>query len=222
VRTTSDCAESVPKALLKSRLVLDWDGTVTERDSQLMALERFGDRELFERAERGLDRGELTLKEVMELEYRGMSASLEEVNDWLVENVRIRPGFAAIAERYRPLILSSGFVENIEPLLAREGVGGLEVLANSVEARPDGWRVHWRDTDVCSTCGQPCKRRSLPEGPIVYVGDGVSDHCAALAADRVFATAGLARYLDERGVAYEPFTDFLDLARALESGRGLP
>jgi 2-hydroxy-3-keto-5-methylthiopentenyl-1-phosphate phosphatase len=51
----------------------------------------------------------------------------------------------------------------------------------------------------------------------VYVGDGYSDRCAALAADRVFATDGLARYLDERGIEYGLFAD-LDGVRAALSG----
>jgi 2-hydroxy-3-keto-5-methylthiopentenyl-1-phosphate phosphatase len=50
---------------------------------------------------------------------------------------------------------------------------------------------------------------------VVYAGDGHSDYCAALAADRVFALGGLARWLRERGVAYEPLTDFHALAFAL-------
>jgi 2-hydroxy-3-keto-5-methylthiopentenyl-1-phosphate phosphatase len=69
---------------------------------------------------------------------------------------------------------------------------------------------------VCAECDQSCKRAALPaEGEIVYVGDGISDRCAALAADRVFAVKGLASWLDEQGVAYEPFRDFRDIAAAL-------
>ena len=49
----------------------------------------------------------------------------------------------------------------------------------------------------------------------MYVGDGFSDRCIAEAADRVFARDGLARYLGGRGVAYEPFDDFYDVAGAL-------
>ena len=52
---------------------------------------------------------------------------------------------------------------------------------------------------------------------VVYVGDGYSDRCAAEHADRVFARRGLARWLDERGVAYEPFEDFVQIARSLEA-----
>ena len=49
------------------RLVLDWDGTVTERDTLHMAIERFGDLEVFHALERQIGR-ELTLNEVIEVE----------------------------------------------------------------------------------------------------------------------------------------------------------
>jgi 2-hydroxy-3-keto-5-methylthiopentenyl-1-phosphate phosphatase len=197
------------------RLVLDWDGTVTETDTQLMVLERFGDPALFREAEEGLVAGRLTLRKCMDLEYQGVHASLDEVNSYLLEQARIRPGFRELAAAHRPLILSSGFVENIQPLLEREGVTA-EVLANSVEVGPDGWHVRWRDETVCAVCDEACKRGSLPGGAVAYVGDGVSDHCAALAAHRIFAIDGLARYLDERGVAYTSFRDLHDVRRALD------
>ena len=79
-------------------------------------------------------------------------------------------------------------------------------------------RVRWRDETVCVHCAEACKRGGLPDdGPVVFVGDGYSDRCAALAADRVFARDGLARYLDRKGVRYEPFTDFEALTRTLRS-----
>ena len=196
------------------RLVLDWDGTVTERDSLWMLLDRFGDPEVFARVEDDLTRGELSFQEVMELEFETVTAPLDEVRDFLLEEVRIRPGFAELARAYDPLILSSGFHELIEPLLAREGVA-LEVRANRLEPGAGGWRVRWRDAEPCPECGDLCKRRTLPDGPVVYVGDGYSDRCAALAAERVFARDGLAEYLDESGVAYEAFADLADVVRAL-------
>jgi 2-hydroxy-3-keto-5-methylthiopentenyl-1-phosphate phosphatase len=96
-------------------------------------------------------------------------------------------------------------------VLEREGVL-LDVHANRLDARADGWRPIWRDEAQCAECGEACKRGGLPSGSsVVYVGDGYSDRCAALAADRVFARDGLARYLDRRGVAYESFEDFAQL-----------
>ena len=197
------------------RVVVDWDGTVTEEDTLTMALERFGQRELYDRAEAGLHAGELDLRGCMDLEFSGMRVPLDEVVAYIVENARLRPGFREFARRFRPLVLSSSFEETIRPVLAREGLE-LDVVANSVIVEGDGWRIHWRDETACAECSEACKRASLPDGELVYVGDGYSDRCAALAADRVFARDGLARYLDERGVAYEAFDDFFDVAAALD------
>jgi 2-hydroxy-3-keto-5-methylthiopentenyl-1-phosphate phosphatase len=181
-----------------------------------MVLERFGDQEVFERAEEALGLT-MTLREVIELEFTGVRAPFDEVLAWMLEHVRVRPGFREFAEAHDPLILSSSFVETIEPLLEREGVR-LRVLANGVDAAADGWRVRWRDETVCDHCNESCKRGGLPDdGPVVFVGDGYSDRCAALVADRVFARDGLARYLEREGVRFEPFVDFVQLGAALSS-----
>jgi 2-hydroxy-3-keto-5-methylthiopentenyl-1-phosphate phosphatase len=196
------------------RLVLDWDGTVTEVDTLHLVMERFGDRGLFRASEGALGRS-LTLQEVISIEFATVTAPLEEVVDWLLGVACVRPGFREVVERYRPLVVSSGFHELIEPVLARERIE-VELRANRVDPRPDGWRVLWQYADTCEACGELCKRPVLPaNGELVYVGDGFSDRCAALAADRVFALGSLARYLDVQGVAYEEFTDFHALARSL-------
>ena len=196
------------------RLVLDWDGTVTERDTLDLVLSRFGDAEIYARAEEELEQGTMTLNEVIAAEFATVTAPLDEVVEYVVVEARVRPGFAELARSRRPLVVSSGFRELIEPVLWRERVlGAVELRANRVEARSYGWRVRFRVDRLCPVCGEACKRGDLPDdGEIVYAGDGHSDYCAALAADRVFATGSLARYLDERGVAYEPLTDFRALA----------
>jgi 2-hydroxy-3-keto-5-methylthiopentenyl-1-phosphate phosphatase len=179
-------------------------------------LERFGDREVYERAEEELEAGRMTLNEVIATEFAAVTAPLDEVVAHVLERARVRPGFAELARARHPLVVSSGFHEIIEPVLEREGVlGDVELRANRVEARSDGWVVDFRVRDACGECGEPCKRSDLPEGEVVYAGDGHSDYCAALAADRVFATGGLARWLDLRGVAYTPLTDFHALANEI-------
>ena len=198
------------------RLVLDWDGTVTEVDTLHLVLEEFGDREIYAQVEEALGRT-MTLNEVIAAEFETVTTPLEEVVDWLLENARIRAGFAELVRERRPLIISSGFHETIEPLLEREGVlDAVELRANRLDARPDGWRVLFRAEHMCATCGEPCKREDLPKnGEVVYVGDGYSDRCAALAADRVFARDGLAEWLAGQGVPFEPLTDFRALASRL-------
>ena len=197
-------------------VILDWDGTATVDDTLIVALREFGDWQVYLDAAAALRRGEITLHEEIRRDAESIKVPLEEVVAWLVENLELRPGLHELAEAHRPMIVSSNFRQLIVPILEREGLE-LEVRANAVEWYPDGWRATFRNGDACGTCGEPCKRADLPRnGQVVYVGDGYSDRCAAQAADRVFARDGLARYLEERGVPYEPFDDLHDVARALE------
>jgi 2-hydroxy-3-keto-5-methylthiopentenyl-1-phosphate phosphatase len=187
---------------------------VTEEDSLNMVLAEFADADVYAEAETALGRG-WTLKQVMDHEFSGVRAPLDDVVRWMLEHVRVRAGFAEFVETFDTTILSSSFVETIQPILDRENVR-VAVVANNVEAGADGWRIQWRDDAVCAHCLETCKRGSLPSnGAVTFVGDGYSDRCAALAADRVFARDGLAAYLDERGVGYEPFTDFVALRAVL-------
>ena len=55
-----------------------------------------------------------------------------------------------------------------------------------------------------------------PTEPFVYVGDGYSDRCPALSAERIFARAGLADYLAAEGVEFEPFETLFDVLHALD------
>jgi 2-hydroxy-3-keto-5-methylthiopentenyl-1-phosphate phosphatase len=198
------------------RLVLDWDGTVTERDTLDLVLQEFGDAEIYERVEGELERGTMTLNEVIAAEFATVTAPLDGVVPYVLEHARVRPGFAELARAHRPLVVSSGFHELIEPVLEREGVKNVvELRANRVEARPDGWLVDFRVSEECEVCGEPCKRGDLPTGEVVYAGDGHSDYCVSLAASRVFATGSLAGWLERRGVAFTPLTDFRGLASEL-------
>jgi 2-hydroxy-3-keto-5-methylthiopentenyl-1-phosphate phosphatase len=179
-----------------------------------MVLREFGDSDVFERASSALDRGDITLNEEIRQQFAAVTEPLDSVVSWLLERVRVRPGFHEFAAAHRPLVVTVGFRELIEPILAREGLE-LELRANRVEWTSQGWRPVFRNEEPCAVCGEPCKRSALPEGDVVYVGDGFSDRCVSLAADTVFARDGLARYLDSVGAAYEPFEDFHDVAAAL-------
>src|SRR5262249_53806638 len=160
------------------------------------AIHRFGDERVFEAGHRSYG-------ESLAAEVGTIRADAATVSAWAVEHVRIRPGLHELAARYDPVIVSSGLPQLIAPLLAREGLA-LEVRSNGADPAPGGWLLRFRDDGPCPVCGDMCKRRSLPEGaPLVYAGDGVSDRCAALAADRVFARGWLAAELARQGRPYE-------------------
>ena len=207
-------------------LVVDFDGTITEQDLLDTIALTFGDEEVYREVDEGLDDHSLSLNEVIRREFEPVRAPLDEVRRWVLDNVRVRPGFRDVVDLahergWRFVIVSSGFRELIERVLEREGLRGVELLSNTVDPDPDGWKVRFRVSEVCDVCGQPCKRSTaaaLADGTeLVYVGDGYSDRCAAESADLVFARRGLASYLEERGVPFERFEDFHSIARSLAS-----
>jgi 2-hydroxy-3-keto-5-methylthiopentenyl-1-phosphate phosphatase len=174
-------------------------------------IERFGDLAVFHALEAELGR-RLTLREVIACEMATVKAPLGEVVDWLVEHVRLRDGFAELVAEHNPLIVSAGFHELIEPVLAREAVS-VRVVANSVDPDPAGWRAVFPSAEPCPVCGEACKRAAVAHLPrFAYVGDGISDRCVSLAAERVYARDGLARYLDGLGVPYVPYRDLRGIA----------
>ena len=196
------------------QVVVDWDGTVTEVDGLHLVLVEFGDDEIYDAHEARLGR-ELTLHEVIAGEFRSVRAPLDEVVAWVRVHARMRAGFAEFARRHRPLIVSSGFHELIEPVLEREGLE-LDVRANRIDPQPEGWSVRFRNEKPCAVCREPCKRSDVGglDG-FVYVGDGYSDRCVAHAASRVFARDGLSEHLTAMGTPFEPFEDFHGVMRAL-------
>ncbi|MGZ8695310.1 MAG: HAD-IB family phosphatase [Gaiellaceae bacterium] len=203
-------------------IVLDFDGTVTEDDMLDRVCWEFGDQAVYKEVDAALDRGEIRLVDDIERKLATVRAPLDEVVAWVRAETRIRPGFAELvawarADGRRVAVVTSSFHELIEPVLGEN----VELFANRLEAGADGWRVHFADLEDCEICGQPCKRASVARlgGPLVYVGDGYSDRCVAQAAERVFARDGLARYLAERGVEYEPFDDLNGVLDALERER---
>jgi 2-hydroxy-3-keto-5-methylthiopentenyl-1-phosphate phosphatase len=214
--------ETAPETKQRRSIVIDFDGTITEDDLlDRIALE-FGDPAVYQEVEDGLDAGTMPLREVITREFQPVTAPLDEVVRWVLDHARVRLGFADFVQAaqgggWSIHVVSSGFEELIAPVLEREGVD-VELHANRVDARPEGWIVDWRYPDGCDECHQSCKRSLLPAGYVIYVGDGYSDRCAALASDRVFATRGLASYLAAVGIAFEPFDDFRGIARAVGVG----
>jgi 2-hydroxy-3-keto-5-methylthiopentenyl-1-phosphate phosphatase len=206
-------------------LFVDFDGTITEQDLLDRIAQTFGDPDVYREVDEALDEGTITLHEVLRREFEPVRAPLDDVVAWVLEHASIREGFAGLVEHaeergWRLVVLSSGFGELITPVLDRAGLGRLELLANTVEPDPEGWRVRFRDDRPCPVCGEPCKRSTVvaeaDEGLRVYVGDGFSDRCGALASDLVFARRRLAAYLTENGAPYLPFDDFHGVAEEIE------
>lgn len=208
-------------------IICDFDGTVTAHDTNTALARRFAPA-AFEAVEGRLGRREMTLRDVLATEFGAITVGLDAVVEAALE-IPFRPGFTGFldaAERQGAtvVLLSSGFRELIEPMLARDGLEGrVPLVANRIELGPDGGTISWRDLPTCDLCGEPCKRHDVarlreqhaPGEVTVFVGDGYSDRCGAESADVVFARDALARYLDDQGLEYRPWNDFDDVGEAL-------
>jgi len=134
-------------------IFVDFDGTITERDTLDQMVRRHAP-ELYDQLEDDLHAGRISLHECIRREFELVSGDHDEIVAWAVDRARVRRGFAdfvcaAEAEGHRVVVVSSGFKSVIRPVLAREGVGHLELLAHDVRFGPDGSEVMFRSSDAC-------------------------------------------------------------------------
>ena len=82
------------------RLVLDWDGTITVRDSLVAVIHEFGDPAILAELEPrvGVD---LTLHEEIAAEFAAITAPLDEVVAWVIENVDVRRAWPRLRRSIR-------------------------------------------------------------------------------------------------------------------------
>ena len=228
-------AELAPHATALARLrgdpalvvFCDFDGTFAQLDvGSTIARTHLPERRaaLWTRYERG----EIRAWEYNELLLGGLRLPEEELDAFL-RTVQLDPGAAALVawceERGVPFrVLSDGFDRNLDRLQQLRGVR-FAYDANRLWYEQGAWRIAPGHPDPSCPCGTgTCKRGRIrafreahPRATVVHVGDGrVSDLCAALAADVVFAKHSLAEELAGRGIAFEPFRDLHDVVAGLE------
>jgi 2-hydroxy-3-keto-5-methylthiopentenyl-1-phosphate phosphatase len=208
-------------------IVCDFDGTITERDTLDLVVHRYAP-EVWDRVEERLRGGQVDLMQAMQEEFAAVRATEAEVVAFVLQNAAIRPGFARFVEwvereGHDLVVVSAGFRVLIDPILRQAGLHHLHVHAGDALFTPHGTALSFppSNADCLAECGH-CKSETIAahgpfEGPVVYIGDGYSDRCAAQEADLVFAREGLAAYLDGLALPYLSFETFDDIVTALEA-----
>ncbi len=165
-------------------------------------------------------RGEIPTSECARQQFALVRAGAAEV-DALVDDLRIDPAFPALAAELRAIgveveIASDGFDYYIARMLAAAGVADTPYIANHMGFRDGAIQLDFpHEGEGCGHCGT-CKgaavRRAHQRGRrVAYVGDGLSDICAAEVADVLFAKGKLAAHCDTRGLTYHPFDSMSDV-----------
>ncbi|MGH7728927.1 MAG: HAD-IB family phosphatase [Vulcanimicrobiaceae bacterium] len=200
-------------------MLVDFDGTITDADTLDVLVRASGQNGAWEAIEQGLRAGALPLRAALERQAALVRFSLAEALAVLAREISADPTFpafvaAARAAGMRVAVVSSGLAPVVRARLAALGLHDLEVVANEVDAAPEGWRIRFRDlapngTDKVAIV--ECEQRA--GRAVFYVGDGFSDYDAALAADRVAAKRGrkLEQHLRRLGLPFVAFERFAEL-----------
>ncbi len=203
--------------------LLDYDGTMTTRECNEIALQRFvGDAWRPLEAEARADR--LSHAEVFDRQVGLIRAPRAELIGALVAAAEPMPGlaafFAALAERGgRAAIVSAGLREAIEAFWRRTELPPTPLYASElVGAGPDAgppYRLEFSDAlGDCPRCGRrSCKAAILRalrrrDDVVLVFGDGPSDLCPAREADLTFARGHLAERCEAEGLEWRPLADF--------------
>ena len=193
-------------------LFFDFDNTITSVDVLDRIIEQFSISDEWRRWEDAWVRGEISTVQCLERQMGGVRASEGELIDF-VAGFQIDPHFPSIVQRAASehialFVVSDNFSCLVRGILSRHGLSDVPVMANVLTFDGNCPKAHFPfRSGACARCAH-CKAvhfRRFQERRKIYVGDGLSDVCPALAADVVFAKDSLAGYLASHDVPFSPF-----------------
>ncbi|KAH9887943.1 HAD-like domain-containing protein [Cubamyces lactineus] len=219
----------------------DWDGTITNRDSNDYMTDNLG----FgpeKRRQGNLDilAGKTTFRDAFREMLESVVAnghSFEECKEVLKQNISLDPGFKDFYRYCKEhdipvVIISSGMAPLIRAVLSKligeEDAKEIEIVSNEVDIHPDGkWEIKYRHPT--SGYGHDKSQailpyRELPNPPtIFFFGDGVSDMSAARHADVLYVKEkeggdnDLAAFCRRENIPHLLFEDFTHALRSVSA-----
>jgi 2,3-diketo-5-methylthio-1-phosphopentane phosphatase len=218
-------------ASITPTVFLDFDGTITIQDATDAILDAYADPEWL-RIEEAWKAGHIGSRECLTAQMALVTATRQDV-DLLLDRIEIDAGFVTLLDVCADLsvpvhIVSDGFDYGIHRILTRPSLHlashlqGMRILSSHLRPDHDRWHVSFTfpvESCVhgCATC-KPAAMELLNDGgtPAIFIGDGLSDRYAAVAADLVFAKEKLADFCETRAIAYTPYDNLATIAEQLE------
>ncbi len=213
-------------------VLCDFDDTAASQNVAHLLLERFaGGREIRHRED--FRAGRTSFREYQERAFNETGVPVAEMEAYVRENARLRPGFAesVVAARRAGVeftVVSAGLDFYIRALLESQGHGALRVIAVGANRPGRGTEGpisydYPAGQEACEGDWAVCKCRAVEKAKLagaatIFVGDGMrSDSCAAAKADTVFARSNLLEHCRATGIVATPFdTDLFPLAKFLD------
>jgi HAD superfamily phosphoserine phosphatase-like hydrolase len=216
-----------PASLAAWAIFVDYDGTITDRDTFDVLVEAFAGPHVWAQTERELDEGGASIRDVLQRQAGYVTGDYDNVRSILRREIAVDATFAQFAREVVACgaaltVVSSGIEPIIRERLDDAGARDVAIVANGLEPDPSGWKIVYRDGSPNGTDKSALVRAARARGRrTAFVGDGRSDFAAAELADVRFAKRGrlLEGYLRERGLAYAPFSSFAEIGALLDAAR---
>lgn len=219
-------------------IAADFDGTIILEDSNDLLFLTYGNTENLE-IEADYCAGLISGTETMHRHFQAKRLGFSEYFEFLDSHIQIDPGFDEFLQYLRVydlpfFIVSGGYRQGIARILGAERLEGVQIFANDLleekgYLRPSSATKDAVCTEPFGPCGN-CKKLCLDTirhqsgKQILFIGDGLTDRCAAQKADVLFAKDGcaLVEYCRTHDLPYIPYTCFADLTSHLRSASGKP
>jgi 2-hydroxy-3-keto-5-methylthiopentenyl-1-phosphate phosphatase len=208
------------------RLVLcDFDGTISAEDLGYILLTHFSSRD-WETIDRQFSEGKIGSKEAYTQIAKILRGDESDLNRFAEQHSGIDPFFLPFYHACRQTgidvkIISDGLDVYIRTVLNTHQLSDLPFYSNHGEFL-DGHSIGIRfphANEDCGRCGT-CKKKLIQllrrdYDSILFVGDGLSDRCAAQEADLVFAKGTLYAHCIDQDIPCRFFNDFGEILNDL-------
>jgi 2-hydroxy-3-keto-5-methylthiopentenyl-1-phosphate phosphatase len=210
----------LPPERTRERIVFsDFDGTITAQETFVAVLKHFAP-ELSAELIPQMYALKITLRQGVRRILESIpSAAYPEIIQWVATQPQ-RPGLPEfltfLQNQQAPfIVITGGLQAMVEAALASLSSQIYAIYGVQVNTDTEFFQIASPAEGETELISKVDLMNRHPAQETVVIGDSVTDLNMALAGDVVFARDRLAQYLDERNMAYQPWTDFHDIQQAL-------
>lgn len=198
----------------------DFDNTITTRDIIDDIVFKFSKDDRWRKLESDWASGKIGSRACLKGQIEGVRVAKDILDEYLA-NIKLDPSFKKLLcllgkHKIKTFVLSDNFEYILTKVLKNHKICGLKVHANKIEFVEDRLFPYFPFGDKsCSICGH-CKKKNFfanlqKKAFSVYIGDGLSDVCAAKYANFVFAKGTLLRYFRREALECIPYKTLGDV-----------
>lgn len=206
-------------------ILSDFDGTITIEDGLYSFFVQYASSEWKEIEYLWTNR-KISSKECLYREFNCVPNLSEKLICDYTKTVKIDSYFNEFCKTLKEkdidfYIVSDGADYFIKKILSHNGIENINVISNHLEFENDKFVLSFpNDFSLCTTDAGTCKCRVISQmkekyGKVIYIGDGISDFCAAHKADILFAKKKLLKYCKEQYIEFTEFQNFKDVENVI-------